>query len=216
MGFEPQVPEGWKRPDGPIKIGLQVGHYKRLEMPDEFSNIRDNGGGTSGLGRTEWEVMLVIAEETKEILEEEGYVVDILPATVPEDYWADAFISIHADGNLDNSISGYKVAPYARDRTSLADILSKDIEKTYGEATKLPRDPNITRNMTRYYSFNSRKYDHAIHEMTPGVIVETGFLTNRSDAEFLINNPKVSAKGIALGIINFINENIEIDIEIDS
>ena len=80
----------------------------------------------------------------------------------------------------------------------------------------MPLDPNITRNMTRYYAFNTRKYDHAIHEMTPGVIVETGFLTNHSDAQFLINKPEVSAKGIAQGIINFVNENIEIDIEIDS
>lgn len=35
---------------------------------------------------------------------------DIIPATVPKDYWADVFIAIHADGSEDPRVSGFKVA----------------------------------------------------------------------------------------------------------
>lgn len=197
----------WERPPSPIKIGLQAGHWKTAEMPDELARLRDSGGGTSRGSVTEWETVLRIAQETAKILEAEGYKVDILPATVPEDYWADAFISIHADGNLNPYVAGYKIAASARDRTGLADDLAASIENHYGTVTKFAVDPNITRNMTRYYAFNSRRYDHAIHPMTPGVLVETGFLTNYYESSVLINNPEIPAQGIADGIIEFINEN---------
>ncbi len=194
----------WQRPKGPIRVGLQAGHWKTVEMPEEQARIRDNGGGTSGKGVAEWEVVLEIAIKTAEILEKEGYIVDILPATVPEDYLADAFVSIHADGNLNPVVSGYKVAPYARDITNNADELSDFIIEAYGNTTGLSIDPNITRNMTRYYAFNSRRYKHAIHPMTPGVLVETGFMTNHKEATLLIENPEIPAEGIAKGIIKFV------------
>lgn len=194
----------WKRSNGPIRIGLQAGHWKTDEMPKEQKRIKENGRGTTGQGIAEWEVVLVIAEKTKEILEKEGYVVDILPATIPENYWADAFVSIHADGNINPMVRGYKVAENQRDRTSNARQLSGFISQKYGEITGFSKDPNITRNMTRYYAFNSRRYNHAVHAMTPSVIIETGFVTNYSEASVLINNPRIPARGIADGVILFI------------
>jgi hypothetical protein len=194
----------WKRPEGPIRIGLQAGHWKTNEMPEEQQKIMEAGGGTTGQGVPEWQIALNIAEETKKILEEKGYVVDILPATVPEKYLADAFVSIHADGNLSPLIKGYKVAAYRRDRTGNANKLSDFIDTEYPKATNFVKDPSISRNMTGYYAFNSRRYTHAIHPMTPGVIVETGFATNYSDVSVLINHPEIPARGIANGIISFI------------
>ncbi len=194
----------WKRPDGPIKIGLQAGHWKTSEMPEEQRKLRENGGGTTGLGKAEWEIALEIAYKSKEILEEKGYVVDILPSTVPVDYWADAFVSIHADGNLNPLVRGFKVASNARDITGKADKLSAKLNESYKTTTQFPIDSNITVNMTRYYAFNSRRYDHAIHPMTPGVLIETGFASNPIEASILINNPEIPAEGIAQGIINFI------------
>ncbi len=47
----------------------------------------------------EADVVLEIAKKVKTSLEAKGVVVDLLPATIPIDYFADAFISIHADGN---------------------------------------------------------------------------------------------------------------------
>ena len=100
----------WQRPDGPLRVGLQVGHWRTEELPDEFERLRRRGGGTRGGGKKEWEVNLAIAEKTANLLRDQGIVVDILPATVPEAYWADAFIAIHADGNDNSSVSGFKVA----------------------------------------------------------------------------------------------------------
>lgn len=106
-------PSDWERPEGPPRVGLQVGHWKNKELPDEFQRLRERGGGTSGGGKAEWEVNLAIAEKTASLLRDQGIIVDILPATIPVAYWADVFIAIHADGNKDPSVSGFKVAsPY--------------------------------------------------------------------------------------------------------
>ena len=194
---------GWRRPEGPPRVGLQIGHLNSSAFPDELATLRANTG-TSGGGKWEWEVNQDIANKVALELEAYGVVVDILPATVPPDYWADAFIAIHADGSLDKTVSGYKIAPPWRDWTGKADQLSDLIEKTYGETTGLVLDPNISRNMRGYYAFSWWRYEHSIHEMTPGVIVETGFLTNPSDQKLLINNSQLSAEGITKGIVAFL------------
>lgn len=195
----------WKRPDGPLRVGLQAGHWKAAEAPDELEKLRVNTG-TSAAGITEWEVNLKIAEETKKILEKAGMVVDLLPATIPPDYWADAFVAIHADGNLDTSASGYKVAPPYRDRTGKAEALSALLAETYERVTGLPADPNITRNMRGYYAFNWRKYQHSLHPMTPAVILETGFLTNARDRALIARTPERSARAIAEAVQRFLGE----------
>lgn len=197
----------WDRPAGPLRVGLQAGHWFAAEAPDEQEGLRDNTGAQAG-GTTEWETNLRIAEETKKLLEAEGVIVDLLPTTIPPDYLADAFISIHADGNADTSVSGYKVAAPRRDRTGTAIRLSSLIEARYGSSTNLVIDPNITHNMRGYYAFNWRRYDHSIHPMTPGAIVETGFLTNANDRRIIVNNPKRSAQGIANGVIAFLQETL--------
>ena len=100
----------WERPDGPPRVGLQVGHWKNKELPDELQRLRERGGGTSGGGKAEWEVNLAIAEKTASLLRAQGIIVDILPATIPVAYWADAFVAIHADGSENPNASGFKVA----------------------------------------------------------------------------------------------------------
>ena len=100
----------WERPDGPPRVGLQVGHWKNKELPDELQRLRERGGGTSGGGKAEWEVNLAIAEKTASLLRAQGIIVDILPATIPVAYWADAFVAIHADGSENPNTSGFKVA----------------------------------------------------------------------------------------------------------
>jgi len=64
-----------------VRIGLQVGHWRAEEAPRELSGLRRNG--TSWKGTPEWQVNLEIARHAGAMLEELGYVVDILPAIVP-------------------------------------------------------------------------------------------------------------------------------------
>ena len=199
--------KNWKRPEGPIKVALQAGHYRNNELPDELEKLRGNTTGSTGNGKDEWEVNLKIAELVAQQLKESEIDVEILPATVPKDYWADVFIAIHADGSLDRSKSGFKVAAPWRDFTGNANKLASNLETTYQEATGLSVDPNVTRNMRGYYAFSWRRYDHAIHPMTTAVIFETGFLTNSSDQKLLINSPEIPAKAIAEGVLNYLNIN---------
>lgn len=194
----------WVRPEGPLQIGLQVGHWKNGELPDELEKLRDTSGGTSNGSIDEWEVNLSVAEEAKKLLVKEGIVVDILPATIPPGYYADAVVAIHADGNTNSATSGFKVAAPRRDMSGKADTLVKIIEEVYQKQTNLVIDPNISRNMTGYYAFSWRRFEHAIHPMAPAVILETGFLTNPQEARMLINNPELPARAIAEALIIFL------------
>lgn len=225
----------WQRPDGPPRVGLQVGHWKARELPDELQRLRERGGGTSGGGKAEWEVNLVIAEGAAALLRAQGIVVDILPATIPKAYWADVFIAIHADGNINPSVSGFKVASaYAcfplfhsgewRGRqgsnhgqwsfrlnnncpqSTEAIRLVELLEVEYQQATKIDIDQNVSHNMRGYYAFNWRRYEHAVHPMTTAVILETGFLTSPNDRAILIDNSDKAVEGIVNAITQFLKE----------
>jgi N-acetylmuramoyl-L-alanine amidase len=191
----------WEAPEGPIRIGLQAGHWKAAEVPDELASLRSNG--TNGGGKAEWEVNLEIARLTAALLEGMGYLVDVLPATVPPAYRAHLFIAIHADGAADPNASGYRVAGPRRDPTGKADGFVELLERTYGEATGLRRLPTVTRRMQNYYAFNSRRYEHALHPMTIGVIIETGFLSSPADRRLIVSAPERVAKGIAAAVAGF-------------
>ncbi|MFN0073380.1 MAG: N-acetylmuramoyl-L-alanine amidase [Chloroflexota bacterium] len=192
-------------PPGQKRVGLQAGHWQVERVPAELLGL---GPGATGGGKAEWEVNLDIARRTGAILEAEGIQVDILPTTIPIRYHAHAFVSIHADGDIAGRLSGYKLArPGFSSVPDADDRLVNAIYDTYGEATGLARDDgNITLRMLYYYAFNSRRFCHAVAPGIPQAIVETGFLTNPSDRGTLIGNPDAAARGIARGILAFLNE----------
>lgn len=191
----------------PLRVGIQVGHWKNSEVPEELDGLKRNGGGASGGGKTEVDTVLVIARKVQVLLESKGVVVDLIPATVPPDYLADAFVSIHADGNANPSVSGFKIASPQRDFSGKSLSLVEELNSAYAKETKLAQDSNITRRMSGYYAFNWRRYVHTVHPMTPAVIVETGFMTSPTDRTVIVTNPDKSARGIANGIINFLQKN---------
>jgi hypothetical protein len=78
------------------------------------------------------------------------------------------------------------------------------LTESYGQATGLPRYPTLTRRMTSYYAFNSRRYTHALHPMTVGVILETGFLTNARDRRIIVDAPDRAARGIARAVSEYL------------
>ena len=132
-----------------------------------------------------------------------GYEVGILPAVVPPNYRAHLFIPIHADGSNDSNASGYRVAAPRRDATGSASRFVRLLERSYGEATNLRRLPTVTRRMQNYYAFNFRRYEHALHPMTIGVIIETGFLTSPRDRRVLLSHPERAARGIVEAVVAF-------------
>jgi N-acetylmuramoyl-L-alanine amidase len=137
------------------------------------------------------------------MLEELGYEVDILPAVVPPGYRAHLFISIHSDGSGDPNASGYRVAAPSRDATGRALGIAQLLEESYGKATGLRRIPTVTRRMRNYYAFNFRRYEHALHPMTIGVIIETGFLTSAQDRGVIVSDPARAARGIVEAVSAF-------------
>lgn len=195
----------WQRPEGPVKVGLQVGHWKNSEVPQELHRLRGNTGAEGG-GKTEVEVNMAIAQKTAEILSANGIQVEIIPATIPPKFWADVFVAIHADGDQYWRKSGFKAAHPRRDLSGKADQLQDAVEKEYQKATGLDKDPDVTDNMRGYYAFGWWKYEHAIHPMTPAIILETGFLTSYSDRQTIVSQPEVCAQGLAKGILNYLQE----------
>jgi len=85
-----------------------------------------------------------------------------------------------------------------------ADDLLMYVENSYGRATGLEKDDNVSRNMRGYYAFGWWRYDHAVHPMTTSLILETGFLTNSMDRTIIIDNAELSAQGLANGIIKYL------------
>jgi N-acetylmuramoyl-L-alanine amidase len=183
------------------RIALQAGHWRADEAPRELRGLR--GNGTRWEGVREWEVNLAIARHAAGLLRDMGYEVDVLPAVVPPRYRADLFIAIHADGSDDPTASGYRVASTRRDRTGRSRRLASLLEASYGEATGLRRLPTVTRRMRNYYAFNYRRYRHALHPATPGVIIETGFLTSARDRRVILDQPEYAARGIVAAVTAF-------------
>jgi N-acetylmuramoyl-L-alanine amidase len=195
------TPEEWEPPPGPVRIGVQVGHWKTEEAPRELSGLR--GNGTRWQNKAEWEVNLAIAQEVVALLEEEGYEVDLLPAVVPPSYRAHLFIAIHADGSNDPRATGFRVAAPRRDATGRASDFVTLLEESYGKETGLRQLPDVTRRMRSYYAFNFRRYEHALHPMTIGVILETGFLTSARDRAVIMDDPGRSARGIVEAVKSY-------------
>jgi N-acetylmuramoyl-L-alanine amidase len=186
------------------RVGIQVGHWKSNELPDELKRLRTSSGAFAA-GYKEADVNLNIAQRVVKLLESRGLAVDLLPATVPPSYDADAFVAIHADGSSSGNSRGFKIAtPWRTSRASqqLLDVMTAE----YRSATGLPQDGAITFNMKGYYAFNQRRHTHAIVKTTPAVIVETGFLTSAADRAVLITRADDVAIGIANGVIRYLNE----------
>ena len=197
--------------NGQPKIGIQAGHWLIDQLPDQLASLRSQTGGSSG-GVREVDYVLDVAHRVQTILVAKGYEVDLLPATVPANYTSDAFVAIHADASTSGSPSGYKLA---RSRFSpipvTDDALLNAISSVYGPATGFRWDDNITRNMSGYYAFNSRRRVYAVSKGTPAVIIETGYLTTTSDRNYLVAHKDVVANSIAQGVINFINARPSLD-----
>jgi len=207
---KPGDPPGYTRVPAPKveggarRIGIQVGHWQTDNVPPELRRLEVQTG-TSWDGITETEVSLEIATRLADLLKSHGYIVDIIPTTVPQGYLADAFVALHLDGDGVGTAEGYKLAHGSR-RGPFEQQLLQDLSDEYGAATGFAIDPNVTANMRGYFAFNWQRYRSATSPFTPSVILEMGFLSNDGDREFIMNNPDRAAMGIANGIERFLSE----------
>jgi N-acetylmuramoyl-L-alanine amidase len=207
---KPGDPPGYTRVPAPKvaggarRIGIQVGHWQTDNVPPELRRLEVQTG-TSWEGITETEVSLDIATRLAALLRSHGYIVDIIPTTVPQGYIADAFVALHLDGDGLGAAEGYKLAHGSR-RGRFEQQLLQDLSDEYGAATGFAIDPNTTAAMRGYYGFNWQRYRSATSPFTPSVILEMGFLSNDGDREFIMNKSDVVAAAIGNGIERFLSE----------
>lgn len=190
-------------PEGPRRIGIQVGHWEAESAPDELAALRTRTG-TSWAGITEREINRDIALRIETILEAQGYLVDVLPAIIPTRYLADAFVSLHGDGDGTGVNSGFKLA-YSTRRTPYEAALLESIKAEYGAATGLAYDSDrVTRDMLGYYAHNWLRYQSATSPFTPSVILEMGYVSHAGDRRLLTTQADLVAGAIAKGIVAFL------------
>jgi N-acetylmuramoyl-L-alanine amidase len=199
----PLAPAPLYDPPGPKRVGLQAGHWLTEQVPPELGRLQ---GGASGGGKSEWEVNLDVAQRTAALLEAAGIQADVLPATVPMRYQANAFLALHADGDPAGQARGFKVArPGFSSVPDIDDRFVDTLNQVYGAATDLPRDDeHISLRMRYYYAFNSRRYCHAVMPGVPQAIIEMAYLTSPVDRQWLIGDPDRLAHGIAAGVEQFL------------
>jgi len=190
---------------GPVRVGLQVGHLGAADQPEELASLRTSTGGHWN-GVDEVTVNLAVVEALAERLAGLGFEVDVLTATVPPGYRADALISVHADANLDTDRRGYKSAHTRPARNALEPLLKVSIDRRVFLATELPDDDsNVSGNMLQYYAFDHRRFTHSASARTPALLVELGYLSNDRDMELLLD-PDRFAAALARGLVDFLQE----------
>lgn len=211
------------RPAGPLTVTIQVGHLLpqglseqattesvpppsngagTFDVPLELQNLGRHGGAKVGSLR-EVDLNQAVAERIRSLLIERGYRVNLLPAIIPAEHYADAFIAIHADLN-DSTLSGFLISEPAVDYSGRGEQLSETIARHYWKSTGLLRLPYASEAMTRYYAFNWSHFKRAIHPATPAVIIELGNLNNVNDLTVMTIKRERVAKGIADGIQAFL------------
>ncbi len=106
---------------------------------------------------------------------------------------ADYFISLHTNAAESSAASGSE--GFAFSRPSAAFSLGTDILEGLSAATGLRNRGMKVR--TNLYVLRKT--------VMPAVLIELGFITNRSDAFLMRDEPELFARGIYNGIVNYIN-----------
>jgi N-acetylmuramoyl-L-alanine amidase len=179
-----------------VRIAILAGHSGGI---DTGAVCPDALGGTR-----EVDINMSVASQVKEMLNNDGYEVDIYGEFDDRLLGLKAltFLAIHTDSceYVNPEATGFKMAPSPNNLQS--NRLQSCIQDRYTRATGLSLHPGVTTDMTEYHAF------YSISDQTPGAIIELGFLN--LDHDKLVNQQNEMAQGITDGILCFLrNEPIE-------
>ncbi len=188
--------------EGPIRIGVQPGHWRIDELPDELARLRTSTGAAFGSLR-ELDLNLAVSRILVDRLAAAGYSAELVPAAVPAGYRADLFVSVHADRADRPDRRGWKLAPPWRPSPESRRLASAMAEAF--RASGLPEDQGgVTANMRGYFGFSWWRFSNALSPYTPAVLVEMGFLGNPEDRARMRDNPSLYAGILFEGIRSFL------------
>lgn len=205
-GYQPLEPLS-----GPLRIGIQPGHWRIDELPDELSRLRTSTGAAYGSLR-ELDLNLAVARLVAERLAASGHAAELVPAAVPPGYRADLFVSIHADRADRPDRRGWKLSPPwrpSRRSKELAEAMAAAFR-----ASGLAEDAGgVTANMRGYFGFSWWRYGSVLSPYTPAVLVEMGFMGNEADRIRMRDRPDFYADIILRGIADFLASHDREDLE---
>lgn len=197
VGHPPLIPL-----KGPIKIGIQPGHWRIEDLPDELARLRTSTGAAFGQLR-ELDINLAVSRILLERLLASGYDAELVPAAVPAGYRADLFVSVHADRADQPDRRGWKLSPPWR-ASPASKSLAAAMIASFAESG-LPEDKNgITANMRGYFGFSWWRFENALSPYTPAVLVELGFLGNAVERARMRDDPGFYAAILERGISRFL------------
>lgn len=199
-GIDGAAPTPAQTPQWLRRIGIISGHHGRGQnldydpgavCYDEYKRV----------ALTEESINFAVATRVVNNLEALNFTVDMLDEFDPRlvDYRADALVSIHANSCIDfgEVVSGYIVSKSdARPDTGNDVFLRECIALNYAANIPLERSYNETEDMINNHAWRK------IHPLTPGVILEMGFM--RADKEILTTQHDLLAHAITMGILCYI------------
>lgn len=187
------APTALPTPNWAIKVGIVSGHRGPQGDP----------GAVCPDGLTEAEINFAVAQAVVQNLRGMGYSADLLDEFDARlnNYQASALLSIHANTCQDwggEVVSGYLIAAPAARVTARGndELLVNCISRYYAQATGLERRDGVTIDMTDYHNFRE------IHPITPGAIIELGFML--ADRDLLVNRRDDMVRGITEGLLCFL------------
>jgi N-acetylmuramoyl-L-alanine amidase len=188
------APTALPTPNWAIKVGVVSGHRGPQNDP----------GAVCPDGLTESEINFAVAQMVVQNLRGMGYSADLLDEFDARlnDYQASALLSIHANTCQEwpggEVVSGYLIAAPAARVTARGndELLVNCISRYYAQATGLERRAGVTVDMTDYHNFRE------IHPITPGAIIELGFML--ADRDLLVNRRADMVRGITDGLLCFL------------
>ncbi len=184
---------------GPWVVAVQPGHWQVAELPDELYRLRTSTGAEYGSVR-EVDINRAVADALIERIRAKGWTPILVPATVPPELRADAFVALHADWGDRPDRRGWKLAPAWR-ASEASRKLAQSLSQSFGAEPGLVEDADgVTVNMRGYFAFNSRRFVHASSPYSPAVLIEMGFITNVADRKLLANRPDYYADIIMRGL----------------
>lgn len=194
--------------DGDKKIILlQAGHWQIKDAPDGLKGFTGSTGG----GYTEADITYAIAQKVKALLENTGkYRVEVLPAYWESTKTGDLFLSLHTDGNNDNSVTGFVADRYSASTNPDDDLLVETIVDYYGQAVNgvIEYGPGRKNpNTYNYYIFTGFRGVFATSPYLtngfPKALLEMGFLSSPNDRQILVNDQNKVSQGVAQSIMAF-------------